>query len=234
MDCCQCEGIETLFNEKEAKIKLRAYRKDGPAQSTRILIEALKNELAKAGKRENPAEEGRPGSGMEGQGMILLDIGGGVGAIQHELLRAPVGIERAINVEASRAYMVAARREAERQGQTDRIVYYHANFVDIAPQIPPADIVTLDRVICCYPDMLALVGKSVAKAGLLYGLVYPRDTWWQRVAIFVENLHMRIVRNSFRAYVHRTQAIDDLVRSNGLHQCFYERSGMWQVVVYAR
>jgi magnesium-protoporphyrin O-methyltransferase len=61
MDCCQCEGIETLFNEKEAKHKLKVYRKDGPAKTTRMLVEALR---------------------VEGvQGLTLLDIGGGVGAI---------------------------------------------------------------------------------------------------------------------------------------------------------
>src|SRR5947207_5244489 len=150
MDCCQCKGIETLFNEKEARNRLRAYHEDGPSKTTRMLIEALKAE------------------GVEG--MTLLDIGGGVGAVQHELLRA--GVERATGVEASTAYVKAAQEEAERQGHADRVSYHHANFVDIAPQIPPADIVTLDRVICCYHDMQALVGLSVAKAGRLYGLVY--------------------------------------------------------------
>ena len=234
MGCCQCqcEGIETLFNRKDAATKLRAYRKDGAATSTRILIEALKNELAMPGRRENPGEAGKLGRGVAG--MTLLDIGGGVGAIQHELLRAGVGVERAISVEASRAYMRAAQEEAERQGHADRVAYYHANFVEIATQIAPADVVTLDRVICCYPDMKTLVGQSVAKAHMLYGLVYPRDTWLRRVAICIENLHMRIVRNPFRAYVHPTQAVHQLVLKNGLHQVFYQRTGRWQVVIYAR
>src|SRR5688572_3812124 len=185
MDCCQCKGIETLFNEKEAQNNLKAYRKDGPAKTTRMLIEALKAQ------------------GIEG--MTLLDIGGGVGAIQHELLRA--GVESAIGVDASTAYVKAAQQEAERQGHADRVSYHHANFVDLAPQIPPADIVTLDRVICCYHDVQALVGSSVAKAGMLYGLVYPRDTWWMRAAVPIGNLYFRIVRNPFRVYVHPTRAV---------------------------
>jgi predicted TPR repeat methyltransferase len=212
MDCCQCKGIETLFNEKEAKNQLRAYRRDGPAKTTRMLIEALKAEGT--------------------QGATLLDIGGGVGAIQNELLRA--GVERAFGVEASAAYVKAAQEEAERQGHAGRVSYHHANFVDLAPQIPPADIVTLDRVICCYHDMQALVGLSVAKAGTLYGLVYPRDTWWTRAAVSIGNLYFRVVRNPYRAYIHHTQAVDTLVRGNGLQQRFYKTSGPWQVVVYAR
>ncbi len=114
------------------------------------------------------------------------------------------------------------------------MTYHHADFVDVAPRIATADIVTLDRVICCYHDMKTLVGLSAARAGLLYGLVYPRDTWWIRAAISTGNLLFRIRRNPFRAYVHRTQDVDALVRSNGLRQRFCETSGMWQVVVYAR
>lgn len=191
---------------------MKAYRKDGPAKTTRMLIEALEAE------------------GIEST--TLLDIGGGVGAIQHELLRA--GVERATGVDASTAYVKAAQEEAEHQGHSNRITYHHGNFVDLAPQIAPADIVTLDRVICCYHDMQTLVGLSVAKAGRLYDLVYPRDTWWLRVAIHIANLYFRVARNPFRTFIHPTQAVDALVRSIGFEQRFYKTSGLWQVVVYAR
>jgi magnesium-protoporphyrin O-methyltransferase len=212
MDCCQCQGIEKLFNEKEARNDLSSYRKDGPTRTTRILIDALKAE--------------------DIEGKTLLDIGGGVGAIHHELLEA--GLAQAIDVEASTAYMKIAQEEATRQGHADRVSYHHANFVDIAPQIPPSDIVTLDRVICCYHDMPSLVGLSVARASRLYGLVFPRDAWWMRAAMRVANLYFRLVRNPYRGYVHRTQAVDHLVRENGLRRRFYKTSGIWQVVVYAR
>ena len=82
MDCCQCKGIESVFNEREARSHLKAYREDGPAKTTRLLIEALRAQ------------------GVEG--MTLLDIGGGVGAIQHELLRD--GVVRATAVDASSAW----------------------------------------------------------------------------------------------------------------------------------
>jgi len=221
MDCCQCQGIETQFNEKEAQNKLKAYRKNGPARTTRMLVEALKGELAMAGKGKEA-----------GEGPTLLDIGGGVGAIQHEMLKA--GVERATGVDASAAYAKAAQEEAARQGHEERVSYYHANFVDIAPQIPPADIVTLDRVICCYHDMPSLVGLSVAKAGMLYGLVYPRDTWLLKVGIRAGNLFLRLSHNPFRGYVHPTRAVDSLVRNNGLQRRFYRTTALWQVVVYAR
>ena len=212
MDCCQCKGIETLFNQEEAESKLKAYRKDGPAKTTHMLIEALKAE------------------GIEGS--TLLDIGGGVGAIQHELLQA--GVQQATGVDASTAYVKVAQEEAEQQGHADRITYHHGNFVDLAPQIAPADIVTLDRVICCYHDMQTLVGLSVAKAERLYGLVYPRDTWWMKVGMHMANLYFRVSRNPFRTFIHPTQAVDALVRGNGFEQHFYKTTALWQVAVYAR
>jgi magnesium-protoporphyrin O-methyltransferase len=213
MDCCQCQGIETLFNRKEAQRRLASYRKDGAARTTRILIDALRA----AGIRN---------------GATLLDIGGGIGAIQHELLQGSV--ETATGIEASSAYLSAAQQEAERQGHAGRISFRHGNFVDLAPHLPPADIVTLDRVICCYHDMQSLVALSSAKATSLYGLVYPRDTWWTRAFIYLGNLYFRMTRNPFRTFIHPTQAVDKLVRDNGLQQRFYKTSGPWQVVVYAR
>ena len=77
-------------------------------------------------------------------------------------------------MEASAAYLAAAREETARRGHTDRLKAHHGDFVALAPEIPSADIVTLDRVICCYRDMPALVAQSAARARKLYGVVYPR------------------------------------------------------------
>jgi magnesium-protoporphyrin O-methyltransferase len=166
------------------------------------------------------------------EGMTLLDIGGGVGAIQQELLRA--GLEKATDVDASGAYLKAAQEEAERQGHSDKVSYRHANFVEVAGEIAPADIVTLDRVICCFNDMEELVGLSADKAGKLYGVVYPRDTWWVRSAVFAGNVWLRITRNPFRAFVYHTRDVERVVREKGLERRFYKKAGPWQVVVYGK
>lgn len=218
MDCCQCQGIELEFDRDQARRDLAAYRHRGPAATTRMLIDALRAE------------------GVDG--LTLLDVGGGIGAIQYALLKA--GVRRAVSVEASRAYIEAAREEAEREGCADRITYHHGNFVDLAADpatadLAAADVVTLDRVICCYHDFKALVGLSAARAGKLYGVVYPRDTWWTKLAEPLLNLRPRIQRNPFRTFVHPTAAVDALIRSNGLtRQLFYQTTSVWQIVVYAR
>lgn len=126
MNCCQCEGIACHFDTERAQDDLRTYREQGPDTTTRMLVDALVSEGV--------------------AGMRLLDIGGGVGAIQHELLDA--GADQAMAVEASAAYLDAAREETARRGREDRIEYRHGNIVDLAAHqngVPPADIVTLSR-----------------------------------------------------------------------------------------
>ncbi len=116
----------------------------------------------------------------------------------------------------------------------DQASYHHGNFVDLASRLGPADIVTLDRVVCCYHDVEALVGLSAARAGQLYGLVYPWDAWWVRFARPLLNSVFWLRRNPFRIFLHPTLTVDALVRQQGLQPHFYRRVGLWQVVVYRR
>ena len=179
---------------------------------TRTLIEAIKAE------------------GIQGQ--TLLDIGGGVGAIQHELLKA--GAASSTGVEASTAYIEAVDEEADRQGHKDRVTSHHGDFVEVAGSLQPRDVVTLDRVICCYHDLENLVGLSSQRATRLYGLVYPRDSWAIRAAFGFFNLGLRLTRNPFRVFVHSTARVDDLIQREGFRQRYYYKTFVWQVVLYGR
>lgn len=212
MSCAQCRGLESQFGERIAAKDLRRYRRRGPDRTTRMLIDAL--------TREGVA------------GTTLLDIGGGIGAITHELLGA--GVARATHVDAAPAYLTAAEAEARRRGHVDRITFRRGDFTVVAPEIAPADIVTLDRVICCYDDMTALVGMSAARARRFYGAVYPRDVWWVRAVLAVVNLFLRLRRSLFRTFVHPTAAVDAEVARQGLTRRFTRQTSVWQVVVYAR
>lgn len=212
MRCCQCEGIEREFDASEAASTLEAYRTEGLRPTTQMLVDALKAE------------------GVEGT--ELLDIGGGIGGIQHALLAA--GASSATHIDASSAYLKAAQQEAERLGLNDRIRFRHGDFVTLAPEIPQADVVTLDRVICCYHDMPGLVGRSVERARRLYGLVYPRDGWWIQLGVRAGNLGLRLSRSPFRMFNHPTAAVDSLIRGYGFRRCFQGRTWIWQVAVYAR
>jgi len=212
MNCCQCQGIEEVFSQGYVTKELSRYRLKGPIKTTRMLIEAIKE------------------AGVDG--LTLLDIGGGVGAVQHELLEA--GVKDATDVDASKAYIQAARAESQRRGLAERVSYHYGNFVDLAKDIDSADIVTLDRVICCYDDMEKLVSLSAGRARKLYGVVYPRDTWWIKIGLAVGNLLSRLQRSPYRAFAHPTQAVEALVNSLGLKRSSYRQTLVWQVVVYSR
>jgi SAM-dependent methyltransferase len=212
MSCAQCQGIQSMFADRMARRDLRRYRRKGPPRTTRILLDALKRE------------------GVEES--TLLDIGGGVGAISNDLLEA--GASSATVVDASPAYLRVAEEEAARQGHRVRIAYRAGDFVEMAKGIAPADVVTLDRVICCYDDMEALVTASAAKAERLYGLVYPRDTWWDRAGVSLANLTCRLRRTPFRVFVHDPAAVDGVIRGQGLAPRARALTPWWQVAVYAR
>jgi magnesium-protoporphyrin O-methyltransferase len=165
-------------------------------------------------------------------GLSVLDIGAGVGAVHLALLKS--GAASAVDVDGSPAYVAVAREEASRQGVADRVEYAIGDFVELAASIEPADLVVLDRVVCCYPDMQALIRLSAARARRRYGLVYPRDARWIRAASGALNLFMRLTRQRTRSWVHRTADVDAIVRDAGFRPRF-ERSGIfWQAVVYER
>jgi magnesium-protoporphyrin O-methyltransferase len=213
MACGQCQsGAANVFGERAARRRLERYRAKGPGGTTRMLLDALRAEGV--------------------AGLTLLDIGGGIGAIGFELLGA--GVATATEVELSPAYVLAARDEAERQGVADRYACRAGDFVALADDLPAAGIVTLDRVICRYPDMPALVGQSAVKAARLYGAAYPRDVWWVRAIRVVANVGLRVTRNPLRLFIHRTAAVEAVVRGGGLVPLFHRDAGYWQVVVYGR
>jgi magnesium-protoporphyrin O-methyltransferase len=212
MSCGQCQGADRLFAGFHVRRELRSYRKRGPRATTRWLIDALKSE------------------GVEGS--TLLDIGGGIGVVQHELLRA--GIEKATGAEAASAYLAAAQGEAQHQGHSDRIDYREGDFVDLSDELEPADIVTLDRVICCYHDVDSLVRLSAAKARRLYGVVYPRDNWLTKLGHVCLNFFLWAMRNPFRVFIHPSHLVEGIVQSAGMERRYYRQTPTWQVVVYSR
>ncbi len=214
MNCCtstQCKALDDVFDAKYAESDLKHYRKKGPAKTTRVLLQAIQT-LGDV------------------HGRSLLDIGGGIGAIQLELLKA--GLAQSMAVDASAAFIAAARAEADRRGFGDRTTYQHGDFVDQADGIAPVDIVTLDRVICCYPDMHTLVQRSAECAQRMYALVSPRDTWWMHVAQYGLNLLERIQRSAYRFFVHPDADVEAILMARGMTRCFHQTVGIWQVNVW--
>lgn len=212
MPCPDCQGIDRFFDDKEAASELKSYLRKGPSTTTKMLLDAIETR------------------GVNGK--TLLDIGGGVGVIQHELLR--LGAASATSVEASSAYDRSSKQEAERQGHADLVTYQHGNFVDVAAETEPADIVTLDRVICCYHDVESLLGGAAGKALGLLGIVHPRDTWLVRRVVGLSSIFFRFRKSSIRFFVHPNELVGDVITRNGFRRVSYEKTFLWQVSLYER
>ena len=209
MGCCQCQGIESMFDKKAAKRELKRYLKKGPSKTTIMLLDAVN----KVGV----------------QGLTFLDIGGGIGAIQHALLKW--GALNGISIEASSAYIDLIKDEID---LTEKVVFKHGDFTTIASDLDSADIVTLDKVICCYDDMDELVGLSSKLAQKIYAVVYPRDNWWTKLHLPIINFYPKIKGSSFRVFILPTKQVEDIIIRNGLKRNYYNKRLFWQVAIFTR
>lgn len=212
MPCPDCHALERKFGRRRVQREISRYRRNGPDPTTAAILHAL----------------GR----YDLTGTSLLDVGGGIGAIHHELFGR--GIERAVHVEAASNYLDVAREEVQRRGTADRVEFVLGDFVDLAEQLGPADVVTLDRVICCYRDFVRLVTASAARCRWLYAASYPRDLWYVRVVTALKNVVRRTVWDEFRSYVHPVAVIERLLAGHGMRLVYEAHTSVWRMVLFER
>jgi SAM-dependent methyltransferase len=211
--CCGFGSIaERHFTEQIAMRELTHYRKEGPNPTTRLLRDAL----VSAGRTSGS----------------LLDIGAGIGAMSFELVDA--GIDSAVGVDASSAYIDAARHEAERRGRSASVQFVHGDFLSTAPQLRGAKIVALDRVVCCYPEYVTLLVAALEHAEECLVLSYPRNLAHVRLAVVIENVTRRIKGDPFRTFVHSTAGMERLIVRAGFQLVSRNCTWMWAADVYVR
>lgn len=162
----------------------------------------------------------------------ILDIGAGVGAVHVELLEA--GAATAIDVDASREFLATARAEAERRGLSGRVEYRFGDVVELDAELPPADIVTLDSVICCYPYLEPLLDAATRSRPRLVGITYPRDVWWMRIFMRLYNLWQVVRRDPARYFVHRHAQLEHWMARAGYQNAHEGGIRVWRVVLYRR
>jgi magnesium-protoporphyrin O-methyltransferase len=170
--------------------------------------------------------------------LTVLDIGCGIG----DLAVAAIGhgAARADGFDLSSRAIERARRLADERGVGDRATFEVADGAEI--DLPKADVVVLNRVICCYPDAEALVDRSLAAARRVYAFTAPRSkgvlAWWLRLkwALTDAMMHLRKKESAgFKSYIHDLDRVDGQVRSAGFRRIRHERRRIvWELAVYAR
>jgi ubiquinone/menaquinone biosynthesis C-methylase UbiE len=212
-DCCSsfCSGTQQQFTAVVAERDLKRYRRKGPIPTTRLL---------------------RDGILAAGGGQSLLDIGAGIGALSLELLAH--GFGRATLVEASPAYLVVARRAAAERGLEGSVEFCGGDFVDHASQLAPADVVVLDRVVCCYPAHQPLLEAALAHSYRLFAYSHPHDRWDVRLVVRVQNRVRGWTRRAFRTFVHSEAAMGALLSAHGFRRISRRKTFVWCADVYLR
>lgn len=176
--CCKPAEYRRFFNRKFARRDLDRYRRRGLAATERDLVTLCGNV----------------------EGATILEVGGGIGALQLELLDA--GAAAATNVELSGGYEEAAAELFAGRERVERVV---ADFVEA--DVARHDIVVLHRVVCCYPDVDALVGAAARSARRELVLTYPQERRWIGWGLRAVNLWLRLRGCGFRTYQHPFDSI---------------------------
>ena len=207
-----CQAIDRHFSAEKADDLEDALRSKGPPAETRLLVTAL----TRAGVAHS----------------TVLDVGAGTGLLTQQLLEA--GARRAVLVDISNAYLAAAADRLTQAGLSDRVQFRQGDVTELAGELDDADVVTLDKVICCYPDARALIASSTRRALRYYAASYPRDRLLVRLSIWFENLIRRLRGNPFRAFVHPIRSVEALIRQSGFEVLSVEQTFFWRCALFIR
>jgi protein-L-isoaspartate O-methyltransferase len=210
--CCSPSGYRWAFSEKRARREARRYQRRGLDRTSRRIVQLLTLR------------------GVEGH--ALLEVGGGVGAIQIELLK--MGVTRAVSIEITPTYEEAAGSLLRRAGLEDRVERKVMDFAEGADDVEAADIVIMNRVICCYPDMPKLAAAAAAHSRQVLVLSFPKERRWTRMGVAVGNLLLRATRQRFQVFVHPPERILAIAEQHGLRTTLNEVGLFWQVAELQR
>lgn len=208
--CCDEDLALIGYDGRDAAKDRDRWHRCGPRVTTQELVDTIKAQGVAGAK--------------------LLDIGAGVGAVHLLLLEA--GAASAVDVDASREYLAAARAEAERRGLADRVDYRYGDAVELAADVPPVDVVTLDSVICCYPNAPALLEAAVRTRPRLVGLTYPRDVWWMLAYMRLYNAAHALRRSPSRYFAYRRALVDRVLAGLGYEEIHDGGIAPWRVALY--
>lgn len=210
--CCDPRGYDWMFNDRFARRTANRYRRRGLDKTARRIVSLIEQHGV--------------------QGASVLEVGGGVGEIQVELLKR--GAARATNLELSSAYEAQADRLLADAGLTGRVDRRILDIATAPDQVPPADIVVLNRVVCCYPDYARLLGTAADHARRQVVFSHPPRNLMSRTILWAQNTFFRLRGSDFRIFAHPPQAMLDVLDDHGLHTIRTASAPVWQIAAAHR
>jgi magnesium-protoporphyrin O-methyltransferase len=208
--CCAGESLD-IFGEKGARRELRRYLRKGLGGDDARLIVSW-------------AED----RGLEEA--TVLEVGGGIGQVQAELLRR--GAAAGTVVEVVSAYARPAAELAEVASIADRSSFLVADLLETPDAVEPADVVVLRRVVCCSAAGPALLGAAAGKTRRTLLASYPRDRVLVRTFIRIQNVLFGLIRKRFRVYLHAPADLERAAAEHGLRRMRAARGAVWETVEF--
>ena len=206
--CCTGESLD-IFGEKSARRELRRYLRKGLRADARLIADWA---------AEQPLD-----------GMTVVEVGGGVGQIQVDLLRR--GAARGTVVEVVGDYEKPAGELASTVGVGDRSSFVLADLLE-TPDVVDADVVVLRRVVCCSPDGPALLGAAADRTRRTLLASYPCDRAAVRAVVRLQNAALRLLRRRFRVFVHPPAELRRAAEEHGLRLARVSRGRVWETVQF--
>ncbi|MGB5237451.1 MAG: class I SAM-dependent methyltransferase [Flavobacteriaceae bacterium] len=207
-----CCGADVFFDEKTAEKQYSQYLKKGPGRVTARMIDQL--------------------STIQVHNRSLLDIGGGIGALQWWFLRE--GGKETKAVDASSDYLNKAKAHASKNGWADRTSFIFGDFAEIYMELEQSDIVTLDKVVCCYPDYQQILNAVCHQSMELISISYPMDGILSRIVASVGVISARWKTKSFRPYIHPVNKMREVFEEKGFSRVAHSLTFPWHVETYRR
>jgi magnesium-protoporphyrin O-methyltransferase len=210
--CCGGNACDSFFGERSARRDVRAYLRHGLRGDAERLAEwAAATGLSEA---------------------TVLDVGGGVGAIQAELVRE--GATAGTVVDVVPVYEIYARELADQTGITARTSFVLADLADEPGAVAPADVVALRRVVCCSPYGPRLLGVAAGLTRRILVASYPRRRPAVRLVAWLQNRIFALLRRDFRVYLHDPAELDAAATAQGLRRTSFHRGFVWESVAFER
>jgi SAM-dependent methyltransferase len=213
---CGCPTDPRIARHFDAKVTERAANCPDPG------LFAVSQRLSDALLSQHPA------------GKTVLELGCGRGALLLGLVQA--GAARATGIDLSPAGIDAARDRFERVQLSERADLS----VGDAARIPleEHDWVILDRVMCCYPDVEALLANTLPAAKQIYAFTVPTSRGWRGVAArleeWFENAWTTLRGDPCPGYVHDLDLIEARLATAGFVLRHRDRQRLWHIAVYER
>jgi hypothetical protein len=195
-----------------ARRSLDRYRKNGHGDLEREMVAAAS------------------GGGLEGARVV--ELGGGIGTIQAELLEA--GAAQGEVVELVSAWEPYARKLAREKGLEGRTSFRVADVLEDPGSVEPADVVVMNRVVCCSPDGVRLAGVAATLSRRTLVFSFPRDVFWVRAGLRVVNAGLRVMGSSFRVFAHPREALLRAAQAEGLTLAETGGGAIWEFATLRR